>query len=56
MTNCAFAGHSTAAVAGRAIGSNEGTQLVANGDAQAAAGDYLPIVISYQKAWSLTVS
>jgi hypothetical protein len=34
-------------------GNTEASQLVANGDAQAAAGDYLAAVISYQKAWSL---
>jgi len=57
LFNIALADRTLAVVAiTDAGGDADASQLVADGDAQAAAGDYLDAVISYQKAWSLAVS
>jgi hypothetical protein len=54
LFNILLADRTLAVVAIADIGGNSyASQLVASGDAQAAAGDYAAAVISYQKAWSL---
>jgi CSLREA domain-containing protein len=57
LFNITLADRTLAVVAIANAGSNaDASQLVATGDAQAAAGDYLAAVISYQKAWNLVSS
>jgi hypothetical protein len=57
LFNITLADRTLAVVAIANAGGNAGaSQLVATGDAQEAAGDYLGAVISYQKAWSLVTA
>jgi predicted outer membrane repeat protein len=57
LFNITLADRTLAVVAIANAGGNAGaSQLVATGDAQAAAGDYLDAVISYRKAWSLVTT